>query len=48
LGTFWTAFVHNHISDDSNLNEELFSTHHFFCYIENIYIYSETYFSLWL
>ena len=33
---------------DSNLNEMLFSTLPLFCYIENIYIYGEGYFSLWL
>lgn len=48
LGTSWTAFIHSHIPEDSNLNEELFSTHPFFCYIENIHICGEGYFSLWL
>jgi hypothetical protein len=41
LGTFWTAFIHSHIPEDSNLNEVLFSTHPLFCYIENIHIYGE-------
>ena len=48
LGTFWTAFTHSHIPEDSNLNEVLFSTNPFFCYVENVPIYVEGYFSLWL